>query len=224
MHFRMRKLLGAVLLLGSAWAQIQGTVTGTVIDEMGKPIAKAKVHIAEKGPFAGHRLIQFYETDSAGHFLIGRVPWGTYVVMAGKEDAGYPDTRLAFYSNLAVPTVTLAPDFPTAEVNLKLGPKAGVLEVGPVTDDATGKEIRSAAITLRRAGNDFFLTTSTTVGRILVPSMTEVVVGITAPGYKPWPPSDQPNEKRRILLKPEEVQRLQVSLQPEQPTFTNEKK
>ena len=146
MYVKIQKLLGSALLLGSAWAQVHGTVTGTVLDEMGKPLVKARVRVVEKTPFAGHRPIQFYETDSNGHFLIGHVPWGTYIVVGGKEDAGYPNTQFAFYSNLAVPTVVLTPDSPTVDVDLRFGPKAGILEVAPVTDEATGKEIRSAAI------------------------------------------------------------------------------
>jgi hypothetical protein len=212
----IQKLFVAVFLSTLAWAQ--GTVTGTALDETGKPLAKAKVRVAEKGPFGGHRTIQYYETDSEGHFLIGHVPWGTYVVVGGKEGAGYPDTNFAFYSNLAVPTVTLSPDSPTANVDLKFGPKAGILEVAPVADAETGKEIRSASITLRRAGSDFFMTASTTEGRILVPSATEVLVRITAPGYKPWPPTDQPTAKGTILLQPEEVLKLQIALHREEST------
>jgi len=225
MRIGVFRLLGIALLLGSAGAQVDGTVTGTVVNETGKPLAKAKVHVAEKGPFAGHRVVQYHETDDGGHFRIAHVPWGTYVVMAGKEDAGYPDTAFVFYSNLAVPTVTLAPDLPTAEVSLKLGPKAGILDLEPVTDEATGKEIHSAAITLRRGDNrEFFMTASTTEGRILVPSLTEVLIEITAVGYKPWPGPNRPATDARILLKPEEIQKLTVALQPEAPSLPSARK
>ncbi len=215
---RIFKPLASIFLLASAWAQVQGTVTGTVLDEAGRPLPKAKVHIAEKGPFAGHRLVQYHETDDTGHFYIHHVPWGTYVVMAGKTDASYPDTAFVFYSNLAVPTVTLAPDFPTADVSLRLGPKAATLDIESVADEATGKEIRSAAITLRRAENrQFFMTASTTEGRILVPSLVDVLIEITAEGYKPWPPPDKTTTEGRLLLKPEQVEKLRVTLQPEDP-------
>jgi hypothetical protein len=224
MRIKIHELLGAIVVLGSTWAQAQGTITGTVLDEVGMPLAKAEVHVAPKGPFAGHRIVQFHETDSSGHFLIEHVPWGTYVLMAGKEDVGYPDTKMAFYSNLAVPTVSLTPDTPTLDVDLKLGPKAGILDLGVVTDKSTGKEVRSAAITLRRAGGDFSMTASTTEGRILVPSSTEVIIGISAPGYKPWPPQEQMAAKGRILLKPDEVLKLQVYLDPEDPGAPQEKK
>lgn len=223
MRKEARRILAAALLIGSAWAQDRGVVTGTVLDEHGNPVAQAKVHITEKGVFLTHRVLQFHETDADGHFRIAHVHWGTYIIIAGKEDAGYPDTKFAFYSNNTEPVVVLTEDSPTADVTLKLGPKAGVLDVAPVTDELSGKEIRSASITLRRADNDLFISTSTTVGRILVPSLTGVEVTISAPGYKLWPPPDQVSSKGRILLKPEEVLKLKIVLQPEEPAPTNGK-
>jgi Carboxypeptidase regulatory-like domain len=216
MRKEARRILAGALLIGSAWAQDRGIVTGTVLDEHGSPLAQAKVHIAEKAAFAGHRLVQFHESDAEGHFHIAHVHWGTYIVIAGKEDAGYPDTKFAFYSNNTEPVVVLTEDSPTVDVTLKLGPKAGVLDVAPVTDQVTGKEIRSASITLRRADNDLFISTSTTVGRILVPSLTGVEVTISAPGYKSWPPADTSVANARLFLQPEQIQRLQVSLEPDE--------
>jgi hypothetical protein len=218
MRKQARRILVGALLIGSAWAQDRGTVTGTVLDEHGSPVAKANVHITEKGVFVTHRVLQFRETDADGHFRIDHVHWGTYIVIASKEDAGYPDAKFAFYSNNTEPVVVLAEDSPTVEVTLKLGPKAGFLDVAPVVDQLTGGEIRSAAITLRRADSDLFITTSTTVGRILVPSLTDIVVNISAPGYKPWPSPDQAATEGKFLLKPEQVQKLRVTLQPADPS------
>jgi hypothetical protein len=199
----------------SLWAQSGGSVKGVVVDETGKPLAGAEVHIAEKKSFVGHRLIQIYETNNDGRFLIDNVSWGTYVVMVGKEDAGYPDTKLAFYSNLAAPTVILAPESPSADVIVKIGPKAGVLDLDPVTDVVTGKKIDSATITLRRTQNpDLFLTTSAAGGRLLVPSRTDVTIEIAAPTYKPWPLDGEKSEGQMRLL-PQEVRKLQVRLHPD---------
>ena len=96
MKFIIYNLLASVLLAGSAWAQVQGTITGVVLDEAGKPVAGAKVHTAEKDVLVAHQLVRYYETDDGGHFRISHVPWGTYFVMAGKEGAGYPDPVFVF--------------------------------------------------------------------------------------------------------------------------------
>lgn len=211
-------VVASVLLVGLAYAQGNGAITGTVLDENGSPVLKAKVHIAEKGVFFGHRVLQFHETDADGHFRIGHVPWGTYIVMVGKEDAGYPDTNFAFYSNNAYPIALLSEDSPTDEVTLKLGPKAGVLKVDPVTDAVTGKEIRLASVTLKRSERlDFSISASASQGRFLIPPLTDVLVEITAEGYKPWPGPDHAATDGRIFLHPEEVYKLQVTLQPQDP-------
>jgi hypothetical protein len=208
-------LASVLLLIGSAWAQDRGVITGTVLDEHGSPVAKAKALITEKGVFLMHRVLQFHETDADGHFRIAHVPWGNYIVTVGKVDAGYADTGLGLYCNNAYPIVVLTEDSPTADVTLKLGPKAGVLELEPVTDVTTGNEIRQAAIRLKCAENpDLFILTSAFQGRFLVPPFTRVLIEITAQGYKPWPPPGATTDGR-ILLKPEEVQRLHVALQPE---------
>lgn len=214
-------LLGLLVISAYTRAQTGGSIKGIVVDENGKPVARAEVHIAEKKPSVGHRMLHMYETSGGGEFLIPNVPWGTYVVMAGKEDAGYPDTKLAFYSNLVAPTVTLAPAFPAATANVKFGPKAGVLEIAPTTDAETGKKIDSATITLRRKQNpSFFITTSATGGRILVPSFTDVAVEIAAPEYKSWPGREAARTEGKISLKPGEVLSLQVKLQPDRSSQT----
>ena len=167
---------------------------------------------------------QFHETDADGRFRIAHVPWGTYIVTVGKENAGYADTGLGLHCNSAYPIVVLTEDSVTANVTLNLGPKAGVLDLEPVTDELTGKEIRSAAITLRCADNsDLFITKSTTEGRILVPALTNIVVSITAQGYKPWPAADRAAAEGRMFLRPEQTQKLQVSLQPKETGSPTEK-
>jgi len=214
-----KTLLAIVMLLTSALAQVQGTIAGTVVDETGKPVAGAKVHIAQKDVLVVHQIVQYHETDDGGHFRIPHVPWGTYVVVAGKESAGYPaPVFAAFYSSYTLPNVTLREDFPSADIVVRIGPKAGILDIEPVADQATGKEIRSASVTLRRAEDPhLFLSASTTQRRVFVPAFTEVLIEITAEGYKPWPPPDQAATEGKILLKPEQVQKLRVTLQPADP-------
>jgi len=225
MHNKVLKLLANLLLIGLAWAQNRGVITGTVLDEHGSPVVKAKVLITEKGVFVGHRVLQFHETDADGHFRIAHVPWGTYIVTVGKEDAGYADTGLGLHCNNAYPIVVLTEDSATADVTLNLGPKAGVLELEPVTDATTGNAIRMAAIRLKCAENpDLFIYTSAAQRRFLIPPSTQVVIEVTAEGYRPWPGSSRSATDGRILLKPEEIQKLKVALQPEAPSLPSDRK
>jgi hypothetical protein len=219
-----RALTLAVLLmcLQIASAQEFGSIKGVVLEEAGEPVAGAHIQIAENKAFYGHRILQFYETDSQGRYAIDHIPWGTYIVMAGKVSAGYPDMRLAFYSNLAVPTVTLSPQFPTATMNLKLGPKAGILKLRTVTDASTGKKIDNAAVTLKRVNSEFFIKTSAPATRILVPALTDVSVLVEAPGYEPWKPGE-PAGDGIIRLLPQQVMSVSVQLRRSEAGATNEK-
>ncbi|HEY6338112.1 MAG TPA: carboxypeptidase-like regulatory domain-containing protein [Candidatus Sulfotelmatobacter sp.] len=192
-------------------------ITGTVLDEHGSPVAKAKALITEKGVFAAHRVLQFHETDADGHFRTALVPWGTYIVTVGKEAAGYADTGFGLHCNNAYPTVVLTEDSPTADVTVKLGPKAGVLELEPATDSATGNVIRLAAIRLKCAENpDLFIFTSASEGRFLIPPLTDVLIEISAEGYRSWPAPGLETTEGRAFLKPEQIHKLQVTLQPEE--------
>lgn len=214
---RIARLVALALFLNLVmWAQNTGTVTGVVVDDRGKPVTQAEVHIAEKKPFVGHRLVEMHDTDDQGRFVIKEVPFGTYVIMAGKEEAGYPDSRLAFYSNLSVPTVTLSPSVPTASVTVALGPKAGVLAVS-TADAANGKKIELASVTLRRVANpNFFITTSAFKQQIPVPSLVDVSLEVSAPGYTSYYCPDPANSARSapIHLKPGEELKLDIRLQP----------
>jgi len=202
-------------------AQVAGVIRGTILDESGKPVTMAEIEIAQNKPFYGHRLVQKHESDSSGAYVIDNVPWGTYVVMAGKESDGYPDMRLAFYSNLSVPSVTLSPQYPVASVNLTLGPKAGFLSIPSVKDAVTGKKVQSAVITLKRSGSEFFIKTAVPAVRILIPSLTDVAVVVEAPGYRSWTPI-QENNTGIVHLSPQQLLTLDVEMKPLNPIASDE--
>lgn len=195
-----------------------GTIRGTVVDENGFPLANARVHVADTKPLYGSRVVDYHTTSLNGKFEIGHLAWATYAVMAGKESVGYADTGLAFQSNLDVPFVILSPATPSADVTVHLGPKAGVLDITSVIDVVSGKDIsRESGVTLRRVDHpNFFMSTSVTVHPLFVPALTEVIMEIRAEGYKPWPALDAP-DRGRLNLKPGQVVRMDIKLEPDSP-------
>ena len=213
-------LLGICLLAARLVAQVSGVVNGSVLDQGHKPVVGAAVHIARMGPFYGSRIVMFYQTDQNGKFVIHNVPWGSYAVLAGKESAGYPDTRAAFYSNGKVPIVVLAPEFPSETVTVTLGPKAGAVDVISVIDAITGADLKAkATITLWRSDKPNFsiATSTTTASPILIPSGVYVVAEISAEGYNPWP-SARSKGSARFKVKPAQIIRLAVRLMPQKAT------
>ena len=202
-------------LSAQAIAQITGSISGVVVDENENPIGYAEVHIAKRNLRGGHRFLQMHATDADGRFEISNVPFGTYLVLSGKEKDGYPDTKFAFYSNLVVPTVTVSPSAPSQSVTVHLGPKAGVIEIGSIKD-VSGRTIPSASITVIREENNFFITMSTTNQRILVPSLTRIIIKLQASGYEDWyyPGVTDGSKRTAIVLQPGETAKIDAELQP----------
>jgi hypothetical protein len=205
-------------LARSLCAQTVGQITGLVLNEAGNPIEHAKVHVEENKAFYGHRILQVYLTDARGQFVIDSLQWGSYVVLAGKEDEGYADTKLAFYSNLNVPVVTVTSLVPTQNVTIHLGPRAGVIEVAAIIDAGTGKAIVAPSVTLRRTENGLWLKASGTQKSILIPSRTKVSIEVEAEGYQVWhyPGDTDASRSTPVVLEPGEHQKIEVKLQPKQ--------
>ncbi len=175
------------LVLGvAAVAQDSGAISGTVVDEDRAPLVKAEVNADAVDNRPTGSLVRYVETDSNGHFLIDRLPWGKYRVFARKEDAGYPDLQWSFYSNDMFPIVAVMSRTPVAEIRIQLGPKAGIL-IGSVTDAITGAPV-NAGIKLSRAG-DLKKGISTSLPsdyRVLLPPSTDVLLEASARGYQTW--------------------------------------
>lgn len=215
----IRSLPVIVLFSICALAQETGSIRGVVTGQDGTPLADAQVHLSPIDSARGvHRIIQFYPTNAKGEFVIDRIPPGPYIVHVGKEQDGYPDSKFAFYSNFNLARVNVAPATTMQKLTIRLGPKAGILNIDSVTDATTGKPVPSAVVTLRRAGTDLYITTSTTVKIILVPAMTHVEVEVHAEGYSDWyfpgSPDSRSRSREDLYLKPSETMRLDVVLQP----------
>ncbi|SRR5579884_243323 len=212
-----------LMATSSLWAaQIQnpgssapGAISGIVLNEKGQPVPVALVNVDAGEPTIS--AIRYYLTDKKGHFAIEHLPLGNYKVFAQKESDGYPDLSWAFYSNNVFPVVSLTKSSPKVVVTVQIGPPCGVLHYS-ATDASTGRAI-DAAITLRRASNPkLFIGGSNISNQILVPSLTDVLLQITAKGYKSWPPETEKATLGIINLKPHEIYNLNVKLQAEEST------
>jgi hypothetical protein len=208
--------LSALLVSRGLSVQMAGVIRGTVVDEEGRPLKGAKVHVEDRR-FILHTALRFYETDADGRFQIGHLPWGSYSILAGKEDDGYPDTKFAFYGNLKVPKVLLTPSSAIQNVTIHLEPKAGIVDVNSVVSAATWESIKAASVTLRRDENtNFFITASPTMTRLLVPSGVKISIEIRAVGYEDWyyPGYADASRSVPVTLGPGEVLMLDIKLQP----------
>jgi Family of unknown function (DUF6843)/Carboxypeptidase regulatory-like domain len=201
-------LAAYLFLVAAASPQTSGIISGTVTDEQGAPIAKAKVNAEPANDRPTSTLVRFVETNQHGHFVIDKLAWGKYRVFAQKVEAGYPDMGASFYSNDVYPTAYITPEAPSAEIRIRLGPKAGTL-TGSVTSALTGAPVY-ASFRLAQAAppHKWLITGLRPKYRILLPSSTNVLLEVFAPGFEPWSPNGP------IRLQPGEVTRLDIALEP----------
>ena len=84
-----------MLLTAGAFAQMNGTVSGVVLDEDNSPVADAMVHLTAEGWHGGHHGggmhgdMYFAETEDDGTFFIDEVTPGDYYAMASLMGYGH---------------------------------------------------------------------------------------------------------------------------------------
>jgi hypothetical protein len=205
------------LMTEPAAAQETGSIRGTVLDETGTAIVGAKVNASPMNGGPTIKLVRYVETDRDGHFLIDRLEWGEYGVFAMKEETGYPNMGASLYSNDVFPKAKVSPSSPLAELRIQLGPKAGVI-TGSVTNVVNGAPLAAGFKLTRADSPDKWLSTSVASDyRVLIPSLTDVLLEVSVPGFLPWSPGHplhlRPGVETHldILLEPSHESRLHPS-------------
>ncbi|MGB7922766.1 MAG: carboxypeptidase regulatory-like domain-containing protein [Pyrinomonadaceae bacterium] len=199
-----------------------GEIRGRVVDALGQPVPKAKLHLGTSGSNPTGRIV-FYRADEEGNFSIKGLPPGVYNVFSAKEEDGYPDTDMIFFSTnqTSVPQAVVSQQQPTAFVTVQLGSKSAMI-AGSVVNAVTGAPIGNATMTFSRPENPLMtLTTSLNQPDVkggfnfLLPS-APVTMTVTAPGYAVWNYRNEGSQKQMDLLtlEPGKTKELVVSMRP----------
>jgi len=213
---RLRCLAISFLLVSAFLAQAQtderdhpdGRITGTVVDQAQRPIAGAWVMAVgtlnqslNNPPSA--------KSDSTGQFEIAGLALRSYHVYASKPLDGYPEADPA-YIDENQSAIALSPDQPLGSVIISLR-KAGML-ITDVRDKATGKAVSayyklSVPKRWQRQGELSY--------PLLIHPSTDVVLEVSARGYKTWFYSDPSNPSRPLPLRLEsgEQRSLRIDLE-----------
>jgi hypothetical protein len=204
-------------------SQLDGTISGTVLDQYGQPFKGVQVCTYMIGAPNGSKEARgdcpAATTDEGGQFRIDRVAMGTFGVEAIKAEDGY----VAFAGTSVKRVVSLTPDQRSATVVLKLGAKPGVL-LPSVRDKSTRKPVISFMFTWQiidpHKPNSSF-SGGQAINQVnehaLVPPEKDLLLTISARGYKKWfyVDSSDPSRPASIRLQPGEEKELIVELEPE---------
>jgi hypothetical protein len=195
-----------------------GVIEGRVVDEIGHPVAGAKVSsmINDRPPRG--RLFSTL-TDKEGRFELTCAQPGRNMVYVSKEDEYYPDTFMSpFVDAKLIPVVNVVERGITKGVEVHLPPKGGKL-VAEVIDAATQQPVDGARLTLCKADNPnkcYTINDSSPTGqfRQLVPSMP-VTIKVSAPGYEDWwyKENDSRNAAK-LLVAPGAIKSISILLTP----------
>ena len=199
----------APILRGPQVVDGLGRITGTVLNAEGQPIANANVCISVAET---HNTLCFWLADQAGQFEIAQLPMGSFVVSALKEQDGYSGQN-----NGPEQKAVLTLQEPTANVTIRLGAKGGTL-IASVRDSVTGKPVDNIrviwiAATDERTGRGESGGYQHGHVRLNLPTTSEVIVFITARGYKPWFYNDAVNGPS-LQLASGEQKTIDVALEP----------
>jgi len=184
---RLKLLLPAVgLLTLCAAAQREGSISGTIYDHHGVPVAGA--HVSAE-VMRGDKILTGLaaNTNDHGRFLFSHLKLGEYRISAEKREAGYLSTAPDIFTCKPPLTIVLSEESPTADTSVRFMPKGATIS-GWVKDAKTAEAI-SAHLSLAPISECGWSTTGT-AGKyrfeLLVPSDTPITFGACSEGYKPW--------------------------------------
>lgn len=212
------------LLTVCASAQREGSISGTVYDNEGVPVADA--HVSAAVMQGGEQILTVLTTDTneLGGFLFSHLNLGEYRVAAEKQEAGYVSTSPDIFTCKPPSTIVLSEQSPTVDTSVRFMPKGATI-TGWVKDSNTGKTI-PAHLSLSPIAECGWSTTGTSGEfkfRLLVPADTPIKFGACAEGYKAWFHADSSNPTRPLALELRpgalfEIEiRLERSLEQEKP-------
>ena len=195
-------------------AQSVGRISGSVLDDHGQIVEGASVCLSQSTGKSSTTIDCTIATEH-GQFQIPKVAFGTYHVFAVKEAEGYSTENQGPGEPVVVSAANPSPD---VTIHLQA---AGAILVGTVQDKSSGKPIKGASIRYVDVDDNAGGASSSHAGgefSVTVPSERDLVIVVSAKGYKGWVYTDPSGSSRPMLrLIAGERRQLDVELEPGAP-------
>jgi hypothetical protein len=180
--------------------RVTGRIYGIVIGRDGNPAEGIGLTASPLGvPLAA--TLPEARSDKNGKYTFDKLPWwGRYTVYAEDPQAGYSHYSTGPGDPGRVKEVTLSPEHPEAEFNLRLPPQAGRLEVH-LTDQTTGAAIPGMEISVLSKDEPakiIFSESCASNNVILIPPDKELLLHVTSLGFQEWDKSAGKGKPIRI--------------------------
>jgi hypothetical protein len=210
-------MIVALLPMPQGEAAPQGVITVNVVNERSAPLIGATVWMLPMGGGMRASAVPDCLTDWSGTCSRDHLPVGKYLITAMKEAGGYPNGEAPLFNRGRTHVVAdVLPDKLNVFVSYIAGPKAAAITVDAV-DSVTGVPIKNPTIVLRSpADPKIWMSAGPNANsKILIPPDQDVIVEVSAPGYKPWRMEPQPGATRpnALHLHSEETKEFTVHLQ-----------
>jgi hypothetical protein len=195
----------------------KGVVYGVVVDLDGNPAKEVSLIAMPLGVGLG-AILPGTRTDRSGHYRSERLSWwGRYTVHGNDPDAGYS----FFSTGMAVPPgqppeVTISPEQPEAELNLRLPPRAGFLHVH-LTNRKTGAILSDLEVRVTLTDDintPVFEGSSNSRSALLIPPDKDLLLHVTSQGFHEW--DESAGRGKRIRFASGSHTNLDVELKPVQ--------
>jgi len=197
-----------------AVAQASGHITGTVLDQDGELVSDAKLCLAVRSGASQTINCDVARSDKNGQFQIDNLKNGTYYVFAVNDAKGY-----SIQNQSPGEQVVLTPADASPQITISLHSPGGILRVA-VTDKFTGQPVKNGWVSYlslegEASGSSVFSSGSDGQIIVTIPTELDLVVIVSAKGYKGWVYTDPSNPARPVLrLHSAESRTLDVQLEP----------
>jgi uncharacterized surface anchored protein len=179
-----------------ATAQTAGRITGTVLNEDGQVVNDATVCTSVASGNSTSINCNIF-TDNGGQFQIDKLRLGNYGLFAINEAEGY-----SIQNQNPGQKVALTTENPSQNVTVRLRPGGAVL-IGTVRNKISGEPVKGVSVQYldvdgKASGSSPF-SASDGEFHVALPPQCDLVIVVSAKGYKGWVYTDPSNPSRPVL-------------------------